>query len=43
VDWRERKVKFAAQAESSVMTEVLLRVIPLIGADAVIAALIEKG
>jgi len=25
------------------MTEVLLRVIPLIGADAVIAALIEKG
>ena len=43
VDWRERKVKLAAQAESGVMTEVLLRVIPLIGADAVIAALIEKG
>ncbi|MDQ3562676.1 MAG: type II toxin-antitoxin system PemK/MazF family toxin [Pseudomonadota bacterium] len=43
VDWRERKVKLAAQAESGVMIEVLLRVIPLIGADAVIAALIEKG
>ncbi|MGI0036145.1 MAG: type II toxin-antitoxin system PemK/MazF family toxin [Nitrososphaera sp.] len=43
VDWRERKVKLAAQAESGVMTEVLLRVIALIGADAVIAALIEKG
>ena len=43
VDWRERKVKLAAQAESGVMTEVLLRVIALIGADAVIAALIEKS
>ncbi|MFH0351088.1 MAG: type II toxin-antitoxin system PemK/MazF family toxin [Chromatiales bacterium] len=43
VDWRERKVKMAAQAQSGVMTEVLLRVIPLIGADAVITALIEKS
>jgi L-2-hydroxyglutarate oxidase LhgO len=42
VDWRERKVKLAARAEPGVMTEVLLRIVPLIGADAVIAAIIEK-
>ena len=42
VDWRERKVKLAARAEPGVITEVLLRIVPLIGADAVIAAIIEK-
>jgi hypothetical protein len=32
----------AARAEPGVITEVLLRIVPLIGADAVIAAIIEK-
>lgn len=33
LDWRERKVKKAAEAEPGVMAQVLLRLLPLIGAD----------
>jgi len=33
LSWKDRKAKFIAEAESSVMDEVLYRIIPLIGAD----------
>lgn len=36
LSWKERKAAFITKAESSVMEQVLIRVIPLIGADAVI-------
>lgn len=38
LSWKERKVKFLAEAEPTVMDDVLFRIIPLIGAD----ILIEK-
>lgn len=41
LDWRVRKVKKAATAEAGVLKEVLLRVIPLIGADQVVQSLVE--
>ena|SRR5690606_8067590 len=37
LDWSERKVKKVAEAEHGVMEEVILRLIPLIGADQVIS------
>jgi len=37
LDWSERKVKKVTEAEQGVMEEVILRVIPLIGADQVIS------
>ena len=39
LDWRVRKVKKVVEAETGVMKEVVLRLIPLIGADKVIAEL----
>lgn len=39
LDWRERKVKKVAEGEPGVMDEVILRLIPLIGADQVIGDL----
>lgn len=36
LSWKERKVKFEVEAEPGVMDEVLLRIIPLIGAEKVI-------
>ena len=36
LSWRERKAKFIAKAEAGVMNDVLVRLIPLIGADKVI-------
>lgn len=36
LSWRERKAKFIAKAEDGVMQDVLVRIIPLIGADEVI-------
>src|SRR3990167_11134271 len=33
LSWKERKVKFLIEAESEIMDDVLLRIIPLIGAD----------
>ena len=38
LSWKERKVKFLVEAESSVLDNVLFRIIPLIGVD----LLIEK-
>ncbi|OGV49172.1 MAG: MazF family transcriptional regulator [Legionellales bacterium RIFCSPHIGHO2_12_FULL_42_9] len=40
LSWKERKIKFLANAEPHVMDEVLFRVIPLIGADRLIEKLI---
>jgi len=37
LNWRERKVKKVASAEPGVMNEVILRVLPLIGAAQVLA------
>jgi mRNA interferase MazF len=42
LDWRARKVKKAATAEAGVYEEVLLRIIPLIGADQVVRSLFER-
>ena len=36
LSWKNRKVKLITQAEKGVMEDVLLRIIPLIGADRVI-------
>lgn len=36
--WAERKVKFIAEAESGIMEAVLQRIVPLIGADRLLAA-----
>lgn len=36
LSWKERKAKFIVKAEESVMNDVLVRIIPLIGADKVI-------
>ena len=36
LSWKDRKAKFIAKAESEVYEEVILRIIPLLGADAVI-------
>lgn len=33
LSWKDRKAKFIAEAEQTVMNEVLYRIIPLIGAD----------
>ena len=43
LDWRERKAKKAAEAEPGVMEQVLLRLIPLIGADRVIDDWARRG
>ncbi|MFQ5661437.1 MAG: type II toxin-antitoxin system PemK/MazF family toxin [Gammaproteobacteria bacterium] len=36
LDWRSRKVKHAINAETGLLEEVLLRIIPLIGADRIL-------
>jgi mRNA interferase MazF len=41
LSWKDRKVKFIAKAETGVMEQVLVRIIPLIGADSVIEKFIE--
>ena len=41
LSWKDRKAKFIVQAETGVMDQVLLRIIPLIGADLVIEKFIE--
>ena len=40
LSWRERKIQFLIEAESSVMDDVLFRVIPFIGADRLIERII---
>jgi mRNA interferase MazF len=42
LDWRERKAKKAAEAEPGVMEQVLLRLIPLIGADRLIGDWVRR-
>ncbi len=41
LSWKERKVKFLAEAESSVFNDVLYRIIPLIGADQLIEGIAD--
>lgn len=41
LSWKDRKAKFIAKAETGVMDQVLVRIIPLIGADRVIEKFIE--
>ena len=41
LSWKERKVKFLIEAESEIMDDVLLRIIPLIGADKLIGKMVE--
>ena len=41
LSWKDRKADFIAKAENGVMDQVLVRVIPLIGADSVIEKFIE--
>ena len=36
LSWKDQKVKFIAKAEDGVFEDVILRIIPLIGADRVI-------
>lgn len=36
LSWKDRKAEFIARAESGVMDQVLVRLLPLIGADSVI-------
>jgi len=42
LSWKERKAKLIAPAEKGVLDQVLLRIIPLIGADAVIEKFIDS-
>lgn len=39
--WKERKVKFITEAKPGVLDSVLLRIIPLLGADKVIEKIIQ--
>lgn len=41
LSWKDRKARFIAKAEAGVMDQVLLRIIPLLGADCVIEKFIE--
>ena len=41
LSWKQRNVRFITKAQSGVMEQVLLRIIPLIGADHVIEKFIE--
>jgi mRNA interferase MazF len=41
LSWKDRKAKYMIEAESGVLDQVLVRIIPLIGADDVIEKLIE--
>jgi mRNA interferase MazF len=40
LSWKERKVKFITEAKSGLMDEVLMRLLPLIGAEALIEKLL---
>jgi len=41
LSWKDRKANFITKAETGVMDQVLVRIIPLIGADSVIEKFIE--
>ena len=42
LSWKERKIKFLADAELEVMEGVLIRILPLIGAEGLIDKLINE-
>lgn len=42
LSWKDRKAKFIAKAEEGVLEDVLLRMLPLIGADVLIEKLINE-
>ncbi len=42
LSWKERKAKFITEAKSGIMEKVLLRIIPLIGADIIIETFLEE-
>ena len=41
LSWKDRKASFIIKAETAVMEQVLVRIIPLIGADSVIEKFIK--
>lgn len=43
LSWKDRKAKFITKADDEVFDEVILRIIPLLGADAVIEKYINEG
>ena len=43
LSWKERKATFIANAQPGVMNEVLLRIIPLIGADSLIEDIVNNN
>ncbi len=43
LSWKDRKVQFIAKAEEGVFEDVILRIIPLIGADKVIEDFLING
>lgn len=43
LSWKNRKAKSIASAEKGVMEQVILRILPLIGADEIIEKFINKG
>lgn len=43
LSWKNRKAKSIAPAEKGVMEQVILRILPLIGADEIIEKFINKG
>lgn len=43
LSWKERKVKFIAKAKKGIMDQVLLRIIPLIGADSLIESIVNQN
>lgn len=42
LSWKDRKIKFASIAEEGVMDNVLLRLIPLLGADQLIEKIVNE-
>jgi mRNA interferase MazF len=42
LSWKDRKVKFIVKAKEGVMDEVLMRLIPLIGADKLIEKIVNQ-
>jgi mRNA interferase MazF len=42
LSWQDRKAKFIAKAEASVLDQVLLRLLPLIGATTLIETLLNE-
>ena len=43
LSWKDRKCKFIANAESGVLKDVILRLLPLIGAEEVIQDVLNNG